>query len=78
MGAENRPPPVHILTLDFNKVVLSYGSTALADAKQDSMVILPYLQDEQQADPSGVSSLVQVGPFTSWQSFNSATKLTSG
>lgn len=78
MGTENRPPLVCILTSDFNKAVLSYGSTALADAKQDPMVILPYLQDEQQSNPAGVPSLAQVGPFTNWKIFNSTTKLASG
>ena len=78
MGTENSSSLVHILTLDFNKAGLSYGSPMLADTKQDSMVILPYLQKEQQSDPTGVSSLAQVGPSTDWLSFSSATKLTSG
>lgn len=78
MGTENRPPLARIPTVDFNEAVLSYGSAALADAKQDSVVILPYLQDDQQPDPTGVSSLAQPGPFTNWGIFNSATKLTSG
>lgn len=50
----------------------------LADAKQNSVVILPHFRDEQRSGPTGVHSLAQVGPLTNWQSLNSATKLISG
>lgn len=77
MGTENRPP-LACIPSDFNKAVLTYGSTAPADAKQDLIVIMPYLKGEQHSDPNGVSSVVQVSPFACWQSFNPAAKLTSG
>lgn len=77
MGTENRPPLARVLS-DFNKAVLTYGSSASADAKQDSVVILPYLKGEQHSDPNGVSSVVLMSPFARWQSFNPAAKLTSG
>lgn len=77
VGTENRHLLLCILILDFKKAVLSCGSTAPADAKQPSGIILLCLQDAEQSGPRGVSSLEQLGPFSSWQSFNSVTKLTS-
>lgn len=78
MVLKREPPVVRILTSDFNQAGLSYGSTAPADAKQAPVMMLLHLQEEQESGPSGAPLLAQVGPFTSWQCFNSATKLNSG
>lgn len=53
---------VCIPALGFNKAELSCGSTALANEEQDSRVILPHVQDENQSDPSGAPSVLQVSP----------------